>query len=337
MYALKNGNTMFDTPLNQLPSGKRKIGLALSSGMARGWAHIGALRALKRLGFEFDMIAGCSVGALVGGCYLAGKLDDLQDWALSLNKRKIVSYLDMRLRSGGLIGGTKLVDEMRRYMGTAQIETFPIPYAAMTTDLVTGHEIWLQKGDLVEAMRASFSLPGIFPPVQYEGRWLADGALVCPLPVAACRALGADMVIAINLNADMIGKSRRPGASIPTAAGFDLLNMLEDTDNTEKLSLMDNLTRRVFRREYDGPSIFGVMTSCLNIMQDRITRARLAGDPPDVHIAPRLGHMGLLEFDRAEESIKEGEAAVMRKRPELADALQVLSQTHQGVGENEPI
>ncbi len=328
---------MFETQLQQPSIRKRKIGLALSSGMARGWAHIGALRALKKLGFEFDVITGCSVGALVGGCYLAGKLDELQEWATSLNKRKIISYLDMRLRSGGLIGGEKLVKEMRRYLGNPLIEKFPIPYAAMTTDLVTGHEIWLQKGDLIEAMRASISLPGIFPPVKYEGRWLADGALVNPLPVAACRALGADMVIAVNLNADMIGKSRRAGSTIPTAAGFDLMSMLSDNGEHEKLSLMDSLTRRVFRRDYDGPSIFGVMTSSLNIMQDRITRSRLAGDPPDVHIAPRLGQLGLLEFDRAEESIREGEAAVMRKQPELADALQVLSQTHQVVGGNEPI
>lgn len=319
------------------PNGKRKIGLALSSGMARGWAHIGVIRALKRLGFEFDVVAGCSVGALAGGCYLADRIDALESWALALNKRKIVSYLDMRMRSGGLIGGEKLVEEMRRYIGRVDIESFPIPYAAMTTDLVTGHEIWIQKGDLVEAMRASFSLPGIFPPVQMQGRWLADGALVCPLPVAACRALGADMVIAVNLNADIIGKSRRPGANIPTAAGFDLVKLLEETDNQEKISLMSSLTRRVFRREYDGPSIFGVLTSSLNIMQDRITRSRLAGDPPDVHIAPRLGHIGLLEFDRTEEAIHEGEAAVMRKRPELADALQVLSQSHRVVGENEPI
>lgn len=328
---------MFTVPVQKTAARHRKIGLALSSGMARGWAHIGALRALIKLGFKFDIITGCSVGALVGGCYLAGKLDELEEWATSLNKRKIVGYLDMRLRSGGLIGGEKLVREMRNYMGTPLIESFPIPYAAMTTDLVTGHEIWLQKGDLVEAMRASFSLPGIFPPVKYEGRWLADGALVCPLPVAACRALGADMVIAINLNADMIGKSRRPGAVVPAAAGFDLVTMLEESDNHEKLSLMDSLTRRVFRRDYDGPSIFGVMTSSLNIMQDRITRSRLAGDPPDVHIAPRLGHLGLLEFDRAEESIHEGEAAVMRKQPELADAMQILAQTHQVVGQNEPI
>ena len=316
---------------------RRKIGLALSSGMARGWAHIGAIRALKKLGFEFDVITGCSVGALAGGCYLSGKLDSLEEWARSLTKRKIIGYLDMRLRSGGLIGGERLMEEMRRYIDHSRIEDFPVPYAAMTTDLVTGHEIWLQSGDMVEAMRASFSLPGIFPPVKIGGRWLADGALVCPLPVAACRALGADMVIAINLNADMIGKSRKNGAAIPTAAGFDLLNMLEEHGEHEKLSLMDNITRRVFRRDYDGPSIFGVMTSSLNIMQDRITRSRLAGDPPDVHIAPRLGHLGLLEFDRAEEAIREGEAAVMRKQPELADAMQILSQSNPVVGGNEPI
>jgi len=320
------------------PKGRRrKIGLALSSGMARGWAHIGAIRALKKLGFEFDIITGCSVGALAGGCYMAGKLDSLEEWAKSLNKRKILTYLDMRLRSGGLIGGDKLVQEMRKYMGASKIEDFQIPYAAMTTDLVTGHEIWLETGDLVEAMRASFSLPGIFPPVKIDNRWLADGALVCPLPVAACRALGADMVIAVNLNADMIGKSRRKGSSYSTAAGFDMLKLLEEHGEEEKLSLMGSLTRKIFRHDYDGPSVFGVMTSSLNIMQDRITRSRLAGDPPDVHIAPRLGHFGLLEFDRAEEAIREGEAAVMRKQPELADAMDILTQTHRVVGDNEPI
>lgn len=307
--------------------GNRKIGLALSSGMARGWAHIGAIRALKRLGFEFDIIAGCSVGALAGGCYLAGRLDNLEEWALTLSKRKIIGYLDMRMRSGGLIGGTRLVEELHRHVGHVKIEDLSVPFVAVSTDLVTGHEVWLQKGELVDAMRASFSLPGIFPPVKTDGRWLADGALVSPLPVAACRALGADMVIAVNLSADIIGKARRPGSNVPSAAGFDLLQMLEETDNEEKVSLMSSLARRVFRRDYDGPSLFGVMTASLNIMQDRITRSRLAGDPPDVHIAPRLGHIGLLEFDRTEEAIHEGEAAVMRKRPELADALQVLAQS----------
>ncbi len=305
---------------------RRRIGLALGSGMARGWAHIGVIRALKRQGFNFDIIAGCSIGSLVGGMYLSDKLDTLEAWALSLNKMKIVRFLDLKVRSGGLIGGERLLNEIKKHVGAVQIQDLPVPYVAIATDLVTGHEIWVQEGGLAEAMRASFSLPGVFPPVRHEGRWLLDGALVDPVPVSACRALGADMVIAVNLNADIIGKVRRPGTEIPAAAGFDLIQLIESTKELEsKMSVMDNLTRRIFRRDYSGPSLFGVMTASLNIMQDRITRARLAGDPPDVHIAPRLGHIGLLEFDRAEEIIREGEDAVARKQHELADALGVLA------------
>ena len=258
--------------------------------------------------------------------YLSDKLDTLEAWALSLNKMKIVRFLDLKVRSGGLIGGERLLNEIKKHVGAVQIQDLPVPYVAIATDLVTGHEIWVQEGGLAEAMRASFSLPGVFPPVRHEGRWLLDGALVDPVPVSACRALGADMVIAVNLNADIIGKVRRPGTEIPAAAGFDLIQLIESTKELEsKMSVMDNLTRRIFRRDYSGPSLFGVMTASLNIMQDRITRARLAGDPPDVHIAPRLGHIGLLEFDRAEEIIREGEDAVARKQHELADALGVLA------------
>lgn len=310
---------------------RRKIGLALGSGMARGWAHIGVIHALTRLGFKFDIVAGCSIGALVGGLYLANKLDTLEAWSLGLNKLKIVSYLDLKIRSGGLISGRKLLDEIKHYIGDQTIENLPTRYAAIATDLLTGHEIWLQRGGLAEAMRASFSLPGVFPPVRLDGRWLLDGALVNPVPVSACRALGADMVIAVNINADIIGKVRSPGTDIPTAAGFDLLHLIDNSSELEnKVGMIDGLTRRIFRRDYDGPSVFGVMTASLNIMQDRITRSRLAGDPPDVHIAPRLGHIGLLEFDRAAEAIREGEAAVERKRHELDDALRVLAQSASG-------
>ncbi len=306
------------------PLGRRKIGLALSSGMGRGWAHIGALRALRGLGIPIDIVAGCSAGALIGGCYLAGKLDELENWAISLNKRKIVGYFDLHVGRGGLIKGERLVGELRGLIGPLRIEDLRIPYIAIATDLVTGHEIWLQQGDLTEALRASFSLPGLLPPIELEGRLLADGALVDPLPVAACRALGADMVIAVNLNTDIIGKSRRRGTGVPVAMGFDPLPLLQESGEASTTSLTDSLTRSIFRRDYDRPSIFGVMTTSLSIMQDRLTRSRLAGDPPDVHITPRVGHIGLLEFDRAEELIREGEDAVERKRPELIDALQVM-------------
>lgn len=305
------------------PLGKRKIGLALSSGMARGWAHIGALRALRRLGVFVDIVAGASAGALVGGCFLADRLDELEAWATSLNKRKIVSYLDLQLGYGGLIKGDRLLAELRRAVGPLRIENLPIPFVAVATDLVTGHEIWLQKGDLANAMRASFSLPGLFPPIEIDGRWLADGALVDPLPVAACRALGAEMVIAVNLNTDIIGKSR-DAARLPATMGFDPITLMEDKQKSFVSSLTDSLTRGIFRRDADRPSIFGVMTTSLSIMQDRLTRSRLAGDPPDVHITPRVGHIGLLEFDRTEEAIREGEEAVERRRPEIMDALEVM-------------
>lgn len=305
------------------PFGKRKVGLALSSGMARGWAHIGVLRALDKLGIKIDIVAGASAGAVAGGCYLAGRIGTLETWALSLTKRKIVSYLDLNLGAGGLIKGERLMAELRNAVAGATIEGLHAPFAAVATDLVTGHEIWLQKGDLAAALRASFSLPGLFPPVEVEGRWLADGALVNPLPVAACRALGADLVIAVNLNTDIIGKSR-DAPRVPAAMGFDPGPLLEEGYKKGASLITESLTRSLFRRDYDRPSIFGVMTTSLSIMQDRLTRSRLAGDPPDVHITPRVGHIGLLEFDRAEEAIREGEDSVERRRPELSDALQAM-------------
>ncbi|MEI6560153.1 MAG: patatin-like phospholipase family protein [Rhodospirillaceae bacterium] len=307
-------------------SKRPRIGLALGGGVARGWAHIGALRALRRYGIEPDVIAGSSVGALVGGTYLAGRLPTLEDWARKLTRLKIVSYLDLKLASGGLIGGTHLMAEMRRHIGEIKIEDLPAPFVAVTTDLVTGHEMWLRQGSLIEAMRASFSLPGVFPPVKIDGQWLIDGALVNPVPVSVCRALGCQMVIAINLAGDIIGKARKPGAQVPTAAGFDLLAMLEapQPHYVPPPSALNALTRRIFRRDYEGPSLFGVMVSAFTIITDRITRSRLAGEPPDVHITPRLGHIGLLEFDRAEEAIAEGEAAVERALPDLCDAASVF-------------
>jgi len=305
-----------------------RIGLALGAGVARGWAHIGVLRALKRLGIEPDIVTGTSVGALVGGCYLAGHLDTLEEWTRNLSRMKIVSYLDLRVRSGGLISGGRLMAEMRKHMGDKRIEDLPMPFAAIATDLVTGHEVWLRTGPLVESLRASFSLPGVFPPICIDQRWLVDGALVDPVPVSACRALGAEMVIAVNLNADILGKARKPGATIATAVGFDLLQVLDEEQAQETPpppSRLNALTRRVFTREYDGPSLFGVMVSSLGIITDRIGRTRLAGDPPDVQIAPRLGHVGLREFDRAAEAVEEGGAATERAVPDLADALRVFS------------
>ncbi len=306
------------------PVGRRKVGLALSSGVARGWAHIGALRALARIGVGFDILAGCSAGALVGACYLGWRLDELESFALSLNKRKILSYLDLNWGAGGMIRGDRIVKMLRHLLQLRRIEHLRTPFVAVATDLVTGHEHWLQRGDLADAVRVSIALPGLLPPVQLEGRWLADGALVDPLPVAACRALGADLVIAVNLNTDVVGKSRRAVTEAPVAMGFDPGVLTQAFGAPLAPPLPENLTRGLFQRSAEAPNLFGVMSTSLSIMQDRLTRARLAGDPPDVHVTPRVGHIGLLEFDRAEEAIREGEEAVERKREELIDALQVM-------------
>lgn len=299
-----------------------RIGLALGSGLARGFAHIGVLRALNRHGIQPTIIAGTSMGALIGGAYLAGKLDNIEEWAYALTKIKVLSYLDFRVKSSGLIGGEKLVKLMEDNFGDVRVENLPHPFVAVSTDLVTGHEVWMRKGRLVDVMRASFSLPGIFPPVSVNNRWLIDGALVNPVPVSALTAGGARMTIAVNVNGDIIGKSKRPGDKIPTVAGFDLLNF-EGPPQVEEAK-KTGLINRIFRRETDTPSIFGVMVSSLNIVQDRLARSRLAGDPADVLIIPRIGHVGLMEFDRAEELIAEGEAAVERAMPDIKAAYAVL-------------
>ena len=319
---------MVETP----SSPKRpKIGLALGSGVARGWAHLGVLRALERYGFRPDVIAGTSIGAMVGGAYLAGHAEDLEDWARDLTKVGVMSYLDFRVRAAGMIGGRHLVEAMEQHFAGVRIEDLDRPFVAVAADLVTGHEVWLRDGDLIQSMRASFSLPGVFEPMKLGNRWLVDGALVNPVPVSVCQALGAELVVAVNVNADQLGKTRRRGMDVPSIAGFDLLREIDKGGGAAAGSKLGALTRRVFRRETNRPSMFGVMTSALGIVQDRITRSRLAGEPPDVHITPRLGHVGLFEFDRAEEIIAEGEAAVERALPDLRDGLAIFDRE---LGEN---
>jgi len=301
-----------------------RIGLALGSGIARGWAHIGVIRGLAEAGIEPELICGTSIGALVGGVQLAGKLDALEAWARQLTALRIISYLDFQLGQGGMIGGHRLTRAMADHLGDLAIEALPLPFVALATDLVTGHEVWLRQGRLIDALRASFSLPGLFAPVRVDDRWLVDGAMVNPLPVSVCRAMGAQLVIAVNLHADLIGRNRWPGTGVPRAAGFDLLSELPE-DAPGRGGLVEGALRHIFGRAPDRPSLFGVMVQSLNIMQDRITRSRMAGEPPDVAINPRLGHLGLLEFHRADEAIAEGRKAVERALPELRDAISLFA------------
>src|SRR6185312_11872977 len=183
------------------------IGLALGGGAARGFAHIGIIRTLVAHGIIPNVIVGTSIGAVVGGAHAAGQLDRLEEWARSLQPRNIFGYLDIRLNGSGLIGGTKLAAQLEQSLGHIQIEDLPIKFASVATEVRTGHEIWLTHGRLVDAMRASYALPGIFAPMLVGDRWLVDGALVNPVPVSTARALGAEIVIAANLSNDVFGHS----------------------------------------------------------------------------------------------------------------------------------
>jgi NTE family protein len=292
------------------------IGLALGSGVARGWAHLGVLRAIERLGLVPDVVAGSSIGSLVGGFYLAGHADALETWARRLNRLRMLRYLKLPL-TGGMISGSKLFNEAEAYLGDMAIENLRAPFVAVATDLWTGHEVWLREGKLTDAMRASLSLPGVFKPLRINGHWLVDGALVNPVPVSVCRALGAQMVIAVNLNSDIMGKAHERDDQPEEAVETNGKDELEDV-----------LTTSLRHSRHGEPSTFNVMVTSLNIIQDRIGRSRLAGDPPDVSINPRIGHIGLLEFDKADELIRAGETAVARAMPEIQDAIAVFSKLH---------
>jgi NTE family protein len=302
-----------------------RIGLALGSGAARGWAHIGVIRALEAAGVKPDVICGTSIGALVGGLHLAGKLDPLEQWARDLTRLKVMSYLDFQMARGGLISGNRLTDVIAQHIGELRIEDLPAPFATVVTDLVSGHEVWIRDGNLVEALRIAISLPGIFSPARREGRWLVDGALINPVPVSVCRALGAHIVIAVNLHSDIIGRARSPDGGLQREGGIDLTAEISAMEAaTGRTARFTSILRRVFGRSPEVPSMFAVMVQSLNIMLDRVARSRLAGEPPDVLVLPRLGHIGLLEFERAEEAISEGANAAQRALPELADAIAVF-------------
>ena len=304
------------------------IGLALGGGVARGWAHIGAIRALIEAGIRPDIIAGTSIGALVGGVFLAGKLDILEDWARALNRRRMMSYMDVRWGGAGFMRGERLARVLRHYLGDTRIEDLDRKYAAVACDLRTGYEVWLQNGPIVPAVRASYALPGAFEPIKIDGRYMIDGALVNPVPVSACRAMGAHIVIAVSLNGDAFGP-------IGSSHEFDLDE--QDNDSIDPFSLASQSLNKLRPDRLllksmlgsggtgKGPKLGGVMMGTLNIVMDRISRSRLAGDPPDVFIAPRIGHIGMLEFTKADELIERGYRAMQHEIPLIHSVIETLT------------
>jgi NTE family protein len=305
------------------------IGLALGGGAARGLAHIGILRTLTAHGITPNVVVGTSMGAVVGGAYASGQLDGLEQWARGLQPRNIFGYLDVRLNGSGLIGGAKLAAELETTLGQGLIEDLAVKFATVATEVRTGHEIWLTHGRMIDAMRASYALPGIFSPVLIGDRWLVDGALVNPVPVSAARALGAEIVIAANLSSDVFTHSTTIYSHGPSADGS-----VSDAPEVEAAPPKRGIGKffsaeRTMKREFFGgggrPGISTVMVDAFNIMQDRITRARLAGDPPDLLISPRVGQIGWFDFHRADDLIAHGARAAERAIDSIQEAIHILA------------
>ena len=261
-----------------------KIGIALGSGAARGWAHIGVLRVLEEAGIRPQIVCGTSIGALVGAVYADGDLDALEDWVLGLTWRKVLGFFDISF-NGGFLKGAKLITYLRDNLLETTVEELAIPFGAVATDLRSGREVWLREGRAVDVVRASIALPGLFTPFEQDGRLLVDGALVNPVPVSLCRAMGADFVIGVDLGSGLAGRHVKSKAR-----------------NLE-------------------PNMVEVLAESINIMQVRITRSRLAGEPADALIMPQLGDLGALDYHRAAESIEEGRAAAKLMLPQIRQLL----------------
>ena len=309
------------------PTRRPVIGIALGGGAARGFAHIGILRTLMANGIVPNVLVGTSIGAVVGGAYATGHLDTLEQWARSLQPRKVLGYLDIRLNGSGLIGGDKLAAELEASIGQTRIEELPLKFATVATEIRTGHETWLTHGRVVEAMRASYALPGIFAPVLVGERWLVDGTLVNPVPVSAARALGAEIVIAANVSSDIFSHSTTIYSHGTPTSQPEPANEPAPKRGLGRFFSPERTVKREFFGGGGRPGISSVMVDAFNVMQDRITRARLAGDPPDMLITPRVGEIGWFDFHRASDLIDFGARAAERAMDSIREAIHVLAQS----------
>ncbi|NOX43620.1 MAG: patatin [Gammaproteobacteria bacterium] len=294
--------------LSTLQNKQPNIGLALGGGSARGWAHIGVIRVLEEMGIKPGIVCGSSIGALVGAAYAGNSLDKLEDWVLTLDWQKTAKFLDIRFH-GGLIEGKKLFDFFNTQVTDVPIEELPITFAAVATNLETGTEVWIKEGSVMNAVRASIAIPGLFTPVYMNEQWLVDGGLVNPIPVSLCRALGADTVIAVDLISNQSGRQLTKSKN----------NHTINSPFTNKLrNLWSNMTTNNSNDNKPAPpSLFDTIASAVNIVQIQLTRSNLSVNPPDISISPHLQNIGLLEFYRARDAISEGRKAMKLHTAEL--------------------
>ncbi|MBV1869883.1 MAG: patatin-like phospholipase RssA [Gammaproteobacteria bacterium] len=308
-------------PHSPTPHRKARIGLALGSGSARGWSHIGVIQALEKAGIHCDIVCGCSIGAIVAAAYANDRLHHLEEGVRKLDNWNMLQFFELNLNTRGFIHSERLNDFFEQYVCATDllIENLEKPFGTVATELKTGREVWFKSGSLLDAIWSSFALPGLFSPVKHQGKWLVDGGLVNPVPVSLCRALGADIVIAVNLNGDLVGHRNQLQ---PTYSGEAPPVVDEDQDIIDSItSIIRKKSISLFTSDEGDsrapPSLIETMAASINITQDHITRSRMAGNPPDIMLCPRLSQIGLLEIDRGDEAITEGKRCVERLLPEI--------------------
>ncbi len=304
-----------------------RIALALGSGGARGYAHIGVINELQDRGYEIVGVAGSSMGALVGGLHAAGKLDEFSHWASSLTQRAVLRLLDPSLNSPGVLRAEKILDAVRDILGDVTIESLPIPYTSVATDLISGKAVWLQRGPLDDAIRASIAIPGIFTPHLLDGRLLADGGILDPLPMAPIAAVNADLTIAVSLSGD----DPAPGINTPqprvtteflgrmwrsTTALLDTATAQRMMDSPAAKSVLGRFSSALDETPVEPaegvPALprlgsFEIMNRTIDIAQSALARHTLATYPPDLLIEVPRTACRSLEYHRAEEVIEIGQ------------------------------
>jgi len=282
----------------------RTVSLVLGSGGARGLAHIGVIAEIEDRGYEIASISGCSVGALIGGIYAAGDLDRFADWVLGISKLDIVNLLDVAWQSDGLVKGDKIIDKLVDLVGDEHIEDLPIPFTAVATDITNGGEIWLSRGRLFDAIRASISLPLFFTPVKRRGALLIDGGCLNPVPIAPTLADDTDLTIAVNLNGSPRGEvhpMKRPERKESSSA---VKRWFEKT--------VDDLTKSLTNKADGDWDAYDVANQAFDTMQSTIARQKIAAYPPDIDVEIPRDACRTLEFDRADEMIETGRDAVAK-------------------------
>jgi NTE family protein len=297
--------------------GRKRVGLALGSGSARGLAHIGVIRALQHAGIDIALVAGTSIGAVIGALFASGQMERAASEFLTFDWKRVAVLLDPVFPRAGLIHGSKVVDFLRAYVGSKSFEDLALPLRVVASDLRSGREAVFASGDLIQAVRASIAVPGLLTPKRIEDRILVDGGLVNPVPVSVARAMGAEFVVAVDLNGDIVeGRQsrRRHDAHAGGQAKARLLDALRAT-HSSRLAQFESW----LEEKEPLPGIFEVLLGSLSIMQARITDANLQTDAPDLLIRPALGSLRFLDFDRAEQIVEAGydsaQAALARQPP----------------------